>query len=354
MTKEKVQGFVYRGLAVGLLLIGGVLFLKVGLSVVLPFGLAYLISVPVRPVCSLAAKRTRIPERIWAVLFIVVGTLALGAGLWFVISGLAEEVAEALGRAGKLLSDPDNPVRCAFDKLIDAASNINFPGMDGGIDIGKIVSDALSSISTAVGGFVGSLITSAPSFFLFIFVFWLSLYYFFSDTNKIKAEVCAFLPNGTGERLGEWVGIGVSGVKKFARAYLSLLGITFVLLSIGFWIIGVEYPLLFALLTSVVDILPILGLGTVLLPWAALLLVMGETLKAVSMLVLFALMYVIRQVLEPKFVGNAAGVHPLIALFSVYLGFKISGVGGMIIAPLLLNALCVFLEEKRKKRCSRS
>ncbi len=354
MTREKIQGFVYRGIAAGLILLAGVLFLRVGLSVVLPFGLAYLISVPVRPFCIVVAKKTRIPAKVWAIVFIAVGTLALGAGLWFVVSGLAEEIGEAVGRAGKMLSDPDNPVRCAINEIIDAASNVNFPGMNGGIDIGKIISDALGSASSTLGGIVASLITSAPSVFLFIFVFWLSLYYFFCDAHKIKEDVCVFLPERAGDRIGEWVSIGVSGVKKFAKAYLSLLGITFVLLSIGFWIIGVEYPLLFALLTSLVDILPILGLGTVLLPWAALLFVMGETLKAVSMLVLFALMYAIRQVLEPKFVGNAAGVHPLIALFSVYLGFKVSGVGGMIIAPLLLNAICVFWEEKRKKRCSRS
>ena len=90
-------------------------------------------------------------------------------------------------------------------------------------------------------------------------------------------------------------------------------------------------------------------MGTVLVPWAVILFLMGKTGKAIGLLVLFFVIYALRQILEPRLVGSAAGVHPSLALFSVYLGFRLFGVGGMIIAPVLLNAVSVFWEEKKKK-----
>ena len=156
------------------------------------------------------------------------------------------------------------------------------------------------------------------------------------------------MPKRVTEKGREWIGIAIRALKRFFKAYLSLLGITFLALAVGYFIVGVDYPLLAALLTSLVDILPVFGVGTVLLPWSAVMLVSGETGKGIGLAVLFLIIYAMRQVIEPRIVGKNAGVHPLLVLLFVFLGLQLFGVVGMIAAPVLLNGAAVFWEEKKK------
>ena len=114
-----------------------------------------------------------------------------------------------------------------------------------------------------------------------------------------------------------------------------LLFITFAEVFSGLLILGVENAFVFSVIISLVDLLPILGVGTVLVPWSLISLAMGNTKLAIGLVILFAVVYLVRQVIEPKIVSSQMNVHPLIAVFSMYAGLKIAGLGGMIVAPLL-------------------
>lgn len=109
--------------------------------------------------------------------------------------------------------------------------------------------------------------------------------------------------------------------------------ITFALLLVGFLIIGERRAVSLALVVSLVDLLPILGIGTVLVPWSVFCLAAGELVKGVSLLILFVVAVVVRELLEPRIMGKNLGIHPLLTLITIYVGYELFGFLGMIFLP---------------------
>ena len=129
-------------------------------------------------------------------------------------------------------------------------------------------------------------------------------------------------------RLGKTAG-------QWFRAQLRLSGVTFCIVLTGFFLLGVNNKLPMALLTAAVDAVPLLGTGTVLLPWALVCLLQGEAVRAVGLLSVYVTALLVRSSLEPKLVGRQLGLDPLASLLALYTGYRIWGFGGMILAPIL-------------------
>lgn len=339
----KVKDFVIKGIATLLVALFAVAAFKYLFPVLLPFGIAYLLSALIRPLSDILSKRTKIPKKVCAVALIILSALTLGALLWFLGEALVKEIKEVIGGSSRLSGIE------ITDKMAALLDKVKIFGGERFIDVEKMQTSAITKIASVLGDSVASLVKSAPSVLLFLVVTILSLFYFSCDMERVKDQLARLLPEKAMSSLSEWSGIALCAVKRFAKAYLSLFCITLIAVTVGFFIIGIKYPFLGALLCAFVDLLPVFGVGSVLFPWAVFLFFTGETGKAVGMLILLALMYALRQILEPRIVGTVAGVHPIIVLFGVFLGFKLLGVGGLIAAPLSINAAAVFLEEKRKK-----
>lgn len=129
-------------------------------------------------------------------------------------------------------------------------------------------------------------------------------------------------------RLGKTAG-------QWFRAQLRLSGVTFCIVLAGFFLLGVKSKLPMALLTAAVDAVPLLGTGTVLLPWSLICLLQGEAVRAVGLLSVYVTALLVRSTLEPKLVGRQLGLDPLVSLAALYTGYRIWGFGGMILAPIL-------------------
>jgi predicted PurR-regulated permease PerM len=125
------------------------------------------------------------------------------------------------------------------------------------------------------------------------------------------------------------------------KSYATLIFITFCEVSIGLNImklLGVYnggYILVISIITAIVDILPVLGTGTILIPWGIIMLIQKEFYLGFGLLILFLAISLIRQVAEPKVLGKSLGLHPLLALFATYVGFTLFGLLGMILAPIV-------------------
>ena len=130
------------------------------------------------------------------------------------------------------------------------------------------------------------------------------------------------------------VRLGRTG-KAWLKAQLKLSGVTFVIVLGGFFLLGVRQKLLMALVTALVDAVPLLGTGTILLPWALVSVLSGEPVRAVGLLGVYVTALITRSSLEPKLLGRQLGLDPLAALAALYVGYRIWGFGGMIIAPIL-------------------
>ena len=121
---------------------------------------------------------------------------------------------------------------------------------------------------------------------------------------------------------------------KYLKAQLLMVFTTFLLLLIGFFILNVEYALLLAFLISLVDAIPILGTGTILIPWAVISLISKKSALGWGLLSLYGVCALTRQIAEPKIIGNKLGIHPLISIISIYVGVQLFGLWGLIIGPI--------------------
>lgn len=137
---------------------------------------------------------------------------------------------------------------------------------------------------------------------------------------------------------------------KWLMAQAKLMGVTFVILFLGFVILRIPYALLWATGVALVDAFPVLGTGTVLLPWSLITALQGDTPRAIGLLGVYASVTLIRSALEPKLVGRQLGLDPLVTLIALYVGYKIWGILGMILAPLLtVTAIQVVPRSQREE-----
>lgn len=129
-------------------------------------------------------------------------------------------------------------------------------------------------------------------------------------------------------------------------AQLKLTGITFGILAAGFLLLRIQNPLLWAILICLLDALPVLGTGTILIPWSLVCLIQGDTPLALGLGGIYAVVALLRSILEPKLVGKQLGLDPLVTLIAMYAGFKLWGLGGMILSPLMAVTVTQLLSPK--------
>ena len=133
----------------------------------------------------------------------------------------------------------------------------------------------------------------------------------------------------------------------FAQAKLA--GVTWGLLTLGFWILGISYPPLWALAIALVDAFPVLGTGTVLVPWALVCFLQGEGVRTIGLLSTYLTVTLVRSALEPKLLGKHLGLDPLATLIAMYAGYKIWGIGGMILSPLIAVTATQIIPDRREQ-----
>lgn len=149
------------------------------------------------------------------------------------------------------------------------------------------------------------------------------------------------MPRSWVKRVGKHVREITQCLVAYLKAEITLVFVSFIISLVGFYIfmfvrINVRYPLLIALVIAFVDALPILGSGTVMIPWAIISALDGDINLGIAIVILWIIMSVVRQFLEPKVVSNKLGIHPIFTLIAMYTGFKLLGVIGMLIGPIVL------------------
>ena len=135
---------------------------------------------------------------------------------------------------------------------------------------------------------------------------------------------------------------------KYMRSYLLLLVITFLEMLTGLFLVRAPYPVIMAVVIALLDLLPVLGVGVVLIPWGIWSFLIGEGAFGIGLLVLFIAHTVFRQVIEPKIVGKSLGVHPLLTLVFIYVGYSVFGIVGLLLVPIFTVLVDIILENKKQ------
>ena len=311
------------------------------LTLLLPFFIAWSVAFVMRPPTVYLSSRLHVSVRILrpvltllalaVILFLLGGTVYLVAvEVWGIVSELGE--GEALGSfissfgAGELLS----PLLGSLGSTVEEG-----------------IAGAVSTLVSRLFDALSSLAASLPRVLLFVVITLIATLYFSLDLERINAAVLSVVPRSWGRALVRFKDGMLSAVGRYLRSYLLLFLITFGTVLVGLTLLGVRYALLTSLLTAFLDLLPVIGIGAVLLPMAAVKLAMGETLTGVGLIVLFLLATLVRELAEPRILGKSLGLHPLAALIVLYVGYSLFGLSGILLVPVITALVGLYFNKKK-------
>ncbi len=225
----------------------------------------------------------------------------------------------------------DNIIQNGFKNISIDTSMINW-------------SELLSKGSEVITGTVGKI----PSVFVALIIFMISTVFISSDYEKIKKFFVKQISRERAEKISYAWHLGINSLKKMVKAYCLIILITTFELTVGFYIlkfIGVftsPYVIFIAVAIAFIDIIPVMGTGTVLIPWAVISFITGNIGLGIGLLVLYVIILVIRQVIEPKLVAGQVGLPPIATIVAMYVGSKTLGVLGFFILPFAVILIKVF------------
>ena len=336
------------------------LLFKYAMSAILPFLLGWLVSFLIYPAAKKLSLKLKVSERFisgFLVIFVfLISTFLIGMAfnrLWAELENLAQRFYENPQMLTDMIDNINSKISALGNKfpVLEKLNEVE--------SLENIVSQIKSSISDISDSFISYLTANLPAFatkavfslpgvLLFIVSFLLSCFYFCVDRDKCNNFFISVLPKSAKEKLPRIKKRISSTVSGYIKAYLLLMCITFFEVFIGLSVIKVEYAFLLAAITAIVDLLPVFGAGTVLVPWALYSFLTSDTRTAIGLLVIFGIITAIRQIIEPKIIGKKVGLHPLAMLLAVYAGIKFMGISGIFVGPFAALAIKEFLKAARQ------
>lgn len=310
----------------------------------MPFLVAFIISLIIEPIIRFFMKKIKLKRKTSAIIvFLVVIGIIIGLLAW----GIATLITEA----SSMLSN----VNIAFNKIYAKSqkliSNIDFNKLKVSTEVTEIFTNSTSELIGSASEWVKKILTtlvntltSLPTIGLYIVITILALYFICTDKIYMLDQLEHHLPSKWVRKLIKHTKELTKSLGCYLKAEATLVLISFILSIIGlyaFKILGlnIHYPLLAAIGIAFVDALPIFGSGTVMLPWAIFAACNGDIKLGLSILALWGVMSIVRQVIEPRIISKQIGIHPIFTLIAMYTGFKIMGVTGLILGPIILIIL---------------
>lgn len=314
--------------------------LAVALRWIWPFPAAALFAAAVDPAVRTLSEKLHV-RRAFASAVCVTGVLLLMGMILAAVTWRAlYEVGELIDRLPELAVSVTGSVqslRTSLSRMFASAP----PQVTGFLaDQLDRIGTRVSSLGPDLAGRVLSVLSHAvqqlPSLLLGIGTCILATYFLSARLDRVIAFIKRQIPVRYHTKAVHMRAAAVGSLGRWLKAQLLLIVITFGQLAISFCLLRVEYAVVLALLIGLLDALPVIGTGTVLLPWAAVNMIAGRYSFAIGLLVTYAVTVVTRNALEPKLVSAQAGVDPVVTLLAMYLGFRLLGVGGMILFPIVV------------------
>lgn len=309
------------------------------ISLFTPFLLAFLMAWVLSPVVKWLNKRLGLPRKALTLLLLLIVFAALFGLVWALTASAANEVVSL----AKNWEDLVAVLQAAAESLSDAFSRImallpeSAQETAGGLIqrlFDWLENVAPQILSKAADG-TAAAVRQLPSFAVATIVFVMATYFITADYPSLRSRVADSLPQGPRFFVSQVRRAASAGFGGYVKAEVILsIGVFFILL-VGFLLIRQPYALLLAFLLAVLDFIPILGSGTVLVPWAFADLFLGQLRHAVSLMVVWGVVALFRRVGEPKVLGDQTGLSPILSLASIYVGMRLGGVWGMILGPVV-------------------
>ena len=335
-----MQNKISFAASVVVLLLGGgalfYLFFKYLAGVLFPFVVGWGLAMLVRRPAKWLSEKARVPLGVARLLLVLLFATILGVLLTLALRTAFREISLFLGRFGGDATGFTEQIRAWLSAI---------PVIGKLLASGSVLEEGISLLLSALPSVVAALADVLPAFFFTLGVSVIAAFYFCLDLERIHAALSSRLSDGIARIARFFKDSALRAALSVLRAQGALTLIAFAFLLVGFLLLNVKYPLLLSLMIAFLDFLPVLGVGLFLLPWGIVSLLAGERVLGVGLLILFAVITVVRQFLEPRLLGQG-----YLTLLALYAGARLFGFVGLLVFPALTLLLYELLLRPAKTK----
>ena len=343
MKSDDVKNLFLRVAYILLLCAAVYVLFKYMIPLLMPFILALLIALLTRPLARFCKRKLKLPQRPVAALLVTIFLAGVAALTLWIGTQAIDFAKDLVGRYNSQVAP----------FIVGAVERIKLYVSEWDAAAAAFVGSVMRSVNTSVVGKLGEIsqtiltgtASRAPLVLLQILFFIVAAYFFAIDLDALRRLVAAALPADKFEKLVYFKREFGKTLGRYARSYAVIFCMTFIELLLGFLIIGIPNFALIALGIALFDILPVVGSGTVMLPWALFSLLRGDTHTGIGLIVMYIIITVIRQFAEPRIIGKSVGLHPILTLAAIYVGMRLFGGIGLLGLPILLAVLAALERE---------
>lgn len=302
----------------------------------MPFIIGWMIALLANPLVHFFEEKIKIKRKTGSALVIIAVIGGICLLLYAAANRLVKEAVYILGIMPQMWDDMKLEFVGFTEKwsmVIDSLpKEVVEKAVEVGDVIGKEMSVVVGELSVPTAGALGNFAQNIPGILISVIMCLLSAYFFVAEKNVVSAFLRKYFPESWMKKMMILKKTTIDVIAGYLKAQLKIEIWVYVIILIGFLILRVKYGYLLAALTAFVDILPVFGTGTILVPWMLYKLLMGEYMYALGLLLIWGISQLVRQVIQPKMIGDSMGMEPLPTLILLYLGYKLAGVLGMVIA----------------------
>lgn len=311
----------------------------------MPFVVGFILSLIANPVVKFLEKKMKIKRKYGTVLIIIlviaaVVLLCYGAGALLVIGlrGFADYLPTMYSNAEVELMQAGESIQNMLHR-IPFLQGINIGELEDTLQnaVGQLVTRDNQPTVTFISGFAKSI----PNVLVSIVMGLLATYFFVADRESLTEWLIEHLPKEFRDKSMQMYTQILKAVGGYFKAQFKIMGVIYVVITIGLIVLKVDYAWLIGFGIAFLDMLPVFGTGTVLIPWAVIKFFSGNTPIAIGMVLLYFVSLMVHQIIQPKLIGESVGMNTFATLFFMYVGYQFGGVLGMIIAipagMLLIN-----------------
>ena len=341
---DKRKNFIINLLYGGAILFLVYVTLRYGLVLLSPFIFAFMIAFLIRKPSQFLSNKLRVSYKPIAFLMVLLFYSTMGLLIFLLGIKIFSFLVELISSLPFIYTSYIEPfLILVFNEIEKAAFHMD-PALNTSLNefstqltrsIGELISDISMKAVSGISGYA-SLI---PGIFLRILLMIISTFFIIGDYDKLMGFILRQFSGRSKELIIHVKEYVVDILFVCVRSYALIMSITFIELSIGFLLIGIPNAMLVAFIIAIFDILPILGTGGIMIPWTIITAVQGNYPLAISLLITYLIVTVIRNIIEPKIVGSQIGLHPIVTLMSMFVGLHFFGAVGLFGFPITLSLL---------------
>ncbi len=344
MEYQRQKRFIINVLFIALIALLVYVTLEYALKLFSPFLIAFIVAYSLRRPSRFLARSIGLPYKLIALLMVLLFYCTIGVLISLLGVKLISAIADFVSSLPPFYKDQIVPSLSSFYGEIEEAVSRMDPTLIPVLNdlftqliqsIGELISNLSVKIVAVISGYASSL----PILFIRLVIMLISTFFIAADYDMLIGFAARQIPDRFRDLMREIKRYVVGTLFVCIRSYALIMSITFIELSIGFTIIGIGKPLLIAVLIALFDILPVLGTGGIMVPWIVISAIQSNYSLALGLLILYMVITIVRNIIEPKIVGSQIGLHPVVTLVSLFVGAQLFGVIGLFGFPITLSLL---------------